>query len=78
MNENTYFKVAEVVSRRGYPVRFKVEIYNYHKIRSKSLFIYSSKFYLIALKKAKIAYNFGLSECNRGNVYSYTSMFFSH
>ena len=31
MNENTYFKVAEVVTRRGYPVQFYVEIYNYLK-----------------------------------------------
>ena len=30
----------------------------------------------IALRKAKIVYNFGLSECSRVKGYGYTSMFF--
>ena len=30
----------------------------------------------IALRKAKIVYNFGLSKCSRVKVYRYTDMFF--
>ena len=44
---------------------FGISILQHHRILSLWLFLQQYGFNPIALRKAKIAYNFGLSECDR-------------
>ena len=56
---------------------FKCNSINVVQQRNSDLALLSN-FNPIALRKAKIAYNFGLSECNRVKVYGYTCIFSCH
>ena len=62
-----------LIGRKAGMVNKGVQVYSL-TLKSES----ESAFNPIALKKTKIVYNFGLSECNRVKIGGYSSIFFRH